>query len=70
MAAFLPIAKPDQRAFQLADIILGAAVSGDTQFPGRTFVLQEGHDAAPDATRISYADLLRMIIEADSNIVI
>jgi hypothetical protein len=54
-------------------VLLDAAVTDTRAFPGRTFVLQENLGAAgtrSDATVVSYADLLRMVVEADSTIVI
>jgi hypothetical protein len=53
-------------------VLLDDAIAGTRRFPGRTFILQENQDVdgGSDATRISYADLLRMVMEADSTIVI
>lgn len=54
-------------------VLLDEATRDRGPFPGRTFVLQDNHGAVAnrsDVTVISYADLVRMVIEADSTIVI
>jgi len=68
---------PDGTSSLLEDdisvVLLDEAIGDNGSFPGRTFLLQENQSVAcgeSNRTRISYADLLRMIVEADSTIVI
>lgn len=54
-------------------VLLNGAVTDDSVFPGRTFVLQEDPSLPvrrSDAKVISYADLVKLVFEADSTIVI
>jgi hypothetical protein len=53
-------------------VLLDATLPDHMRLPGRTFVLHESHDtvrAESGARHISYADLLGMVLEADSTIV-
>jgi hypothetical protein len=54
-------------------VLLNEAAADDRKFPGRTFFLQEDTAPAmvrPDLQGISYADLVKLIFEADSTVVI
>ena len=54
-------------------VLLDDAIADNRSLPGRTFLLQESHETPlpeSDTTRISYTDLLKMIIDADSTVVI
>jgi hypothetical protein len=69
----LPGGKSPSLDDDVSIVLLDEATQDTGPFPGRTFILQDNHDPEAhrsDATVISYADLVRMVIEADSTIVI
>jgi hypothetical protein len=54
-------------------VLLDAAVVEAGPLPGRTFVLSEGRDRVEvrrGAQPISYADLVKLVVQADSTIVL
>jgi hypothetical protein len=69
----LPDQTPASAGDDISVVLLDAAVGEKRQFPGRTFILRENSDrdlARSGAEAISYADLVRLVVEADSTIVI
>jgi hypothetical protein len=71
--SLLPIGTSPPLGDNISVVLLDDAIADKGQFPGGAFVLQEHEDprlAGSGITPISYAGLLRMIIEADSTIVI
>ncbi|HEX2055384.1 MAG TPA: hypothetical protein VHF07_02750 [Nitrospiraceae bacterium] len=69
----LPGGGSPSREDDVSIVLLEEATHERAPVPGRTFVLQDNHDVVADrsdVTVISYADLVRMVIEADSTIVI
>jgi hypothetical protein len=69
----LPDGTSSSSGDDISVVLLDAAVAGSRQFPGRTFVLREDPDrdvTCSNAEVISYTDLVRLVIEADSTIVI
>lgn len=71
--SLLPRETSSSREDDISVVLLDPAVTDITSFPGRTFVLQDNQGVAgtrSDAAVVSYADLVRMVVEADSTIVI
>ena len=62
-----------QEENDISVVLLDSAVMDERQFPGRIFFLQEGAGPRlirPDAKGISYAELVKLIFESDSTVVI
>lgn len=69
----LPGGKTVSLVDDISVVLLDAAVADTKPFPGRLLVLQENPAVAvsrPNAEAISYADLVKLVFEADSTIVI
>jgi hypothetical protein len=72
-AELLPGAEPSSSDDDISVVLLNGATADDSVLPGRTFLLQEDRSLAvrrPELNVISYADLVRLVFEADSTIVI
>ena len=71
--SLLPEGTPSLFEDDISVVLLDDANVDNRSFPGRTFLLQENPETPlPESNtmRISYTDLLKMIIDADSAIVI
>jgi hypothetical protein len=69
----LPAGTSSTHEDEISVVLLDATIADHMRLPGRTFVLQESHDTVREEStgrHISYADLLGMVLEADSTIVI
>ena len=72
-AEFLPGGGSASPEDEISVVLLNGAVTDDSAFPGRTFLLQEDPSLAVPRSGmkvISYADLVKLVFEADSTIVI
>ena len=72
-AELLPGGRAPSSEDDVSVVLLNGAVTDDSVFPGRTFVLQEDPSLpAPrsDAKVFSYAELVKLVFEAESTIVI
>jgi hypothetical protein len=72
-AEFLPCGGSTSPEDEISVVLLNGAVTDDSAFPGRTFFLQEDPSLAVPRSGmkvISYADLVKLVFEADSTIVI
>ncbi|WP_447600316.1 hypothetical protein [Nitrospira sp. Nam80] len=65
--------RPFAQETDISVVLFDSSITDDRQFPGRIFFLQEGADpgfGGRGVQGISYADLLKLIFEADATIVV